>query len=98
METLDKNDRSKLQNAVAELNWYAYRFLKISGFRIAHPVQGLEMARRVIGQKREIPPEIRQIVEWSTKLDSVTPENSEQIFKECWQFVHSFDDKLADYV
>jgi len=97
MKTLSKNQQAKLQNAVTDLNWYAFRFLKMSGFRIEQPAQGLEMARRLIGQKRDIPPEIRQIVGWAGKIEAATPENANQLCVDCRNFVQTFDDKLAGY-
>lgn len=97
METLNKNQRAKLQNAVTDLNWYAFRFLKISGFRIDQPAQGLEMGRRLIEQRRDIPPEIRQIVEWAGKIEAATPDNAYKLCVDCRNFVQTFDDKLAGY-
>lgn len=93
---LSANTRAKLNNALADLNWYAFRFLKVCGFRIDDKREGLAMANRVIGS-REVAPEIRIILEWERRLNEATPDNAEQLCRDCAIELYAFIDTLQRY-
>lgn len=87
-----RNLLAKLNNAVADLNFYAYRFLTRAGLS-STPRTGLADIDR---HRAKAPPErwpeqLDQIANQNFKIINATPETANELFRETWHFVHDFD-------
>jgi len=103
-ETFDhKNERhrnliAKLSNSIADLNFYAFRFLRVRGIK-STPQTGIVDA---IEYK-----ETAHVKSWPNELDAIlikyrevlrcTPSTANDTFYSTWIFVHNFDHILKQH-
>lgn len=84
-----RNLIAKLNNTVADLNWYAFRFMRKYGLP-SSPNTGISDA---IGLT-DPPPELQQIIQQYKKIKTSTPESANDLFYSTWRFLHDFDNEL----
>lgn len=88
-----RNLVAKLRNAVADLNFYAWRFL--SRARLAStPRTGIADAMKYSGGKSppdNWPEPLNEILNQYETILNATPKTADDIFRETWVFVHDFD-------
>lgn len=103
-DTFNRRDKShlnlisKLNNSVADLNFYAHRFLKKYGFN-SKPQTGISDVLiywagpfpKTIKLPAELNVHLQSIVTQYNKVLEATPETADQIFRDTWVFVHDFD-------
>lgn len=92
IETLPiySNTKAKLQNSLADLNSYCFRFCEIDHIP-AMPRTAISDVKNM----KNLPSEIRRILDFAQRIEEATPENADKLFYECWTFLHnSFDEKL----
>lgn len=83
-----RNLVAKLRNSVADLNFYAFRFLTRAGFT-STPRTGIADINNFRGCI--LPVQLRQIESQYQKILNATPETADGLFYETWHFVHDFD-------
>lgn len=92
IETLPiySNVKAKLHNSMMDLNWYCFRFCEI------HRIPAMpRTAISDVKNMKNLPSEIRRIIDFAGRIEEATPENADKLFYECWRFLHnSFDEKL----
>lgn len=105
---LHPNERAKLRNAWAMLNWYAYRFATKSGIDVTHPTtrNGVTVTPTTTIQELSdvwhgktpalITDEIAAIIRWSWKFQRATPETSGDLARQTWIFLTNFNSKIQD--
>lgn len=86
----DRNLVAKMNNTVADLNFYCYRFLVRDGY-FSTPRTGVNDAHGLI-QIGKGPKEIRHIVErYDHIIARSNPKNANDLFYYTWTFLHEFD-------
>jgi len=83
-----RNLSAKLGNAVADLNFYAYRFLTRAALE-STPRTGIADIDKYRGLI--LPVQLAQIETQYRKILNATPETANALFYETWVFVHDFD-------
>jgi len=84
-----RNLIAKLNNAVADLNWYAFLFMRKYGLT-SSPKTGIFDALGL----RSPPLELKQIIEQYQQIKTSTPETANALFYSTWVFLHDFDNQL----
>lgn len=84
-----RNLIAKLNNTVADLNWYAFRFLRKYGL-MSSPKTGIADAMGL----QTPPPELQQIIQQYESIKTSTPETANALFYSTWVFLHDFDNQL----
>jgi len=84
-----RNLIAKLNNTVADLNWYAFRFMRKYGLP-SSPKTGIADA---LGLPTP-PPELQQIIQQYQHIKTSTPETANDLFYSTWRFLHDFDNEL----
>ena len=90
----NKNLRAKLRNSEADLRWYAVRFGHAYGLKAMTQKNALELLQAFSESGGQLNNELKQILTWYEKIGNATPQNANQLFYDCWRFVHDFDEKL----
>ncbi len=88
------NLRHKLYNSEADLRWYAFRFARAYGLNAVNEKNALELVMAYSEAGGKLSEELKQILTWYTKIQNATPQKANQLFYDCWRFVHNFDEKL----
>ena len=90
-----KNLLSKIKNTVADLNWYAHRFLELHGTK-CHYRQGISTAKQLSARGWTLRPELYKILDLYEKCSRLTPENANRFFYDTWIYLHDQDNKLRN--
>lgn len=88
-----RNLVAKLRNSIADLNFYAYRFLILARLQ-STPRTGIVDAMKYSGGKSpppNWPEQLNDIFTQYEKILNATPKTADAIFRETWVFVHDFD-------
>lgn len=93
-----KNLRAKLRNSVADLRWYAWKLCEHYKFIRATKDNALEIIAEIWQTEKWLPDELERIHFWKSRIATATPETANQLFYDCWRFIHSFDEKLNNHV
>lgn len=88
------NLRAKLRNSAADLRWYAYKFARASGLNAVTEDNALELVQAYLEAGGALAEELKQILTWYARIQNATPQKANQLFYDCWRFVHNFDKKL----
>lgn len=86
-----RNLIAKLNNTVADLNWYAFRFMRKYGLP-SSPKTGIADAIKLTYP----PPELQQIIQQYETIKTSTPESANALFYSTWRFLHDFDNELRN--
>lgn len=88
------NKRAKLRNALNDINWYAYRFCAKYSIE-ANSKNAISVIEKMVLDNRHIPLELNMILVFAKKLSNAVPDNANEIFYDCWRFLHNnFDQSL----
>lgn len=90
----NRNLLAKLRNSAADLRWYAFRFARAYGLKAVNKDNALELVQAYSEAGGALHEELKQILTWYTKIQNATPQEANQLFYDCWRFVHNFDKKL----
>jgi hypothetical protein len=86
-----RNLIAKLNNTVADLNWYAFRFMLKYGLP-SSPKTGIADAIKLT----DPPPELQQIIQQYETIKTSSPKLANALFYSTWQFLHDFDNELRN--
>ena len=89
-----ENLRAKLRNSISDLRWYGFRICQLNGIQGVSPKNSLERIDELFECQR-LPEDLLSIWAWCGKIQDATPQTADQLFYDCWKFLHnSFDEKL----
>lgn len=88
-----KNLIAKLNNSVADLNFYAWRFLKERGLECDPKTAILQAIKYASDkwQRQALPDEVFKILKQYSMVIDCEPKDANELFYSTWIFLHNFD-------
>lgn len=92
------NLRCKLRNALSDLRWYAYRIFEQQHYAEVTPQNALHKLHDLhLKDPYALPMDLKMIWIWVQNLNSATPQTANQIFYDCWTFIHGGFDPILNF-